>query len=262
MAGISAIPGTRSERIADKGMSRRRTSREVEIFNFSFLDILACTIGLLIFIMVMVFILQTQSPVADTHAIARHRMDDAARLRRAAETDAQIVNALEVQLSRIHAPEAQHLEQQRETVQKARDAAKEEDERKRSELEAVRNQLIAMQSARDQTRRQAQQSLAAARKHFDEIKGELDAATAALPPPGVALVPSKHPGAQQDGFNVLHVDCRSGEVVVFRVDEKGTIEVVGRTALRCNRGFEFSVRAMRYDGKQAKKIRSCFFGCA
>ena len=46
-------------------MGRRSRSRQVEIFNFSFLDILACTIGLLIFIMVMVFILQSGSPVAD-----------------------------------------------------------------------------------------------------------------------------------------------------------------------------------------------------
>lgn len=46
-------------------MPRARRNREVNIFNFSFLDILACTVGALTFILVMVVVINIESLPAD-----------------------------------------------------------------------------------------------------------------------------------------------------------------------------------------------------
>ncbi|MCP4901122.1 MAG: hypothetical protein GY906_29480 [bacterium] len=46
-------------------MARARRNREVNIFNFSFLDILACTVGALTFILVMVVVINVGSLPAD-----------------------------------------------------------------------------------------------------------------------------------------------------------------------------------------------------
>lgn len=46
-------------------MARARRNREVNIFNFSFLDILACTVGALTFILVMVVVINLESLPAD-----------------------------------------------------------------------------------------------------------------------------------------------------------------------------------------------------
>ncbi len=46
-------------------MAHTRRSREISIFNFSFLDILACTVGALAFILVMVVVINIESLPAD-----------------------------------------------------------------------------------------------------------------------------------------------------------------------------------------------------
>lgn len=46
-------------------MARARRNREINIFNFSFLDVLACTVGALTFILVMVVVINVGSLPAD-----------------------------------------------------------------------------------------------------------------------------------------------------------------------------------------------------
>ncbi len=60
--------------------SQRRSRRQVDIFNFSFLDILACVIGLLIFILTIVVISggRPATTVSSELAIAEHELRDAA----------------------------------------------------------------------------------------------------------------------------------------------------------------------------------------
>ena len=105
-------------------MRRLYRTRQVEIFNFSFLDVLACTIGLLIFIMVMVFILQSGSAVADTGAIIGKKLRDASMLQASAARDAQIAQGLEAQLDQLRAPNMPDLTPQRDAARLARDAAR------------------------------------------------------------------------------------------------------------------------------------------
>src|SRR4051812_1585201 len=105
-------------------MSRRSRRKQVEIFNFSFLDILACTIGLLIFIMVMVFILQAGSPVADTGAIIAVKLERASTLQATADRDDVISDALEAQFEKIRDPNAPDLSPQRDAAHATRDAAR------------------------------------------------------------------------------------------------------------------------------------------
>ena len=73
----------------------------MEIFNLSFLDILACTIGLLIFILVMVFILQSGSPMANVGQLVARKRADASALRTAAERDTEIARGLEAQFDQM-----------------------------------------------------------------------------------------------------------------------------------------------------------------
>ena len=104
-------------------MSHRR-ARQVEIFNFSFLDILACTIGLLIFIMVMVFILESSSRVADSGAIISMKLRQAASLQSATARDTEIAAGLEVQLEKIQTPAILDLTPARDSARASRDAAR------------------------------------------------------------------------------------------------------------------------------------------
>ena len=82
----------------------RRRQREVEIFNFSFLDILACTIGLLLFILVMIFILQKAGPLSDIHAMIQSKIRDARNIERQTREVQQVTAALMAQTARIKDP--------------------------------------------------------------------------------------------------------------------------------------------------------------
>jgi len=140
----------------------------VDIFNFSFLDILACTIGLLIFIMVMVFILQSSGPVANTGDLIQRKLSEASQAQKAAAHDAQIADALEAALDRVQVPGEPDLKPQRDAARTGRDAAQ-------VRYDQTSRDLIAAQSSLDSARLAQDRSIA---KSLEQAKADLAAAQA------------------------------------------------------------------------------------
>ena len=212
-------------------MARRARSRNIEIFNFSFLDILACTIGLLIFIMVMVFILQAGSPLVDNDVVVHRKETAAAADTDAAERDARIADALEAQLSQFKLPDDHGLSARRDAARAERDAARARYEEKTQQARRAREQLDA---ARELGRHNA---LQAAGERLKEAQGRMalaqDAmarAKASAADGRVTFLPRERPGEENAGpYQVLHVDCRADKVVLLELDAQETTHETGES---------------------------------
>jgi hypothetical protein len=216
-------------------MARRKRSRQIEIFNFSFLDILACTIGLLIFIMVMVFILQSGSPVADTVAVVRHKSEEARRQRLSADEDSAIASQLEEQLSRIH-------DAVRPDLRSARDSAAQQAQTARADYEGVLSQLRTTEAELENARgggeqksdtdlRDAEARLKEARARNEAAKALVAQANGEPPTEHVQLLPKQKDGEASGGYDVLHLDCRSDSIVVLGPDAEGNFHESGHFQL-------------------------------
>ena len=215
-------------------MARRRRSREVEIFNFSFLDILACTIGLLIFIMVMVFILQSGSALADTDAVAAKKVEQASQLQAAADRDAAIADALSAQLGRsVLPPEQIDLILRRDAAQAARDKTQSQLTAARAAEANAESALASAKLAHDQSVAavvaRAEVELAAAQQKYDDAAAAL-ARFKAQPQATVMLSQAKREGSSPSpAFQILHADCQRDRVVLIRSNAVNKLEVVGTT---------------------------------
>jgi hypothetical protein len=206
-------------------MSRRTRSREIEIFNFSFLDVLACTIGLLIFIMVMAFILQAGSPVADTSAVVRRREQQTTELEAAAQRDRVIAKSVEMELDRVVPTGDPQLVVERNTARSARDAAKSEGDRLTKDVAAAQ---AAVDQALQHESEQAQANLTDAHQQLASATSELDTATAAAKVNHVTFLPRKSDGSADDGGNdVSHIDCEADRLVIYHGETDGSLSVVG-----------------------------------
>jgi hypothetical protein len=216
-------------------MARRYRSREVEIFNFSFLDILACTIGLLIFIMVMVFILQTSSPIVDADAIAARKMNEAQTIRLASQRDREIINALEAQLDNLPVTVEPTLGVQRDVAKASRDQAEKIYAKSLSDLEAanaaVRAARMKRNQAVDDQNRKIQAMLDSAGARNIQAREALEAAQAAPVKNRVLFSAQRRPGGDDTDFQILHIDCRNSGVTVLRVADDGSVTEVGETAV-------------------------------
>jgi exonuclease VII small subunit len=214
-------------------MSHRPRDREVEIFNFSFLDILACTIGLLIFIMVMVFILQSSGPVADSSALIERKLSEASQAREVATHDSQITDALEASLDRVQVPDEPDLKPERDAARDARDAAQAHYDQATRELTAAQSSLdearLALDRSVARSLDRANADLAAAQAAHRTAESELTDARQAANTNSVILSPYRRPGQPDEVFNILHVDCRADVVILLKV-KNGKIIEVGRTA--------------------------------
>jgi hypothetical protein len=213
-------------------MARRSRSRQIEIFNFSFLDILACTIGLLIFIMVMVFILQSGSPVADAGEIVRRKSEEARHDQESARQDEVIAAQLERQLARIH-------DSVKPDLRIARDAAAEQSNVRRAEYdEAVARLRVAeaelqtalaeRQHKSDLDLQQAQAQLREARERNDAAKAALARVADAPVTERLHFLPSHKAGDGVEDFQVVHVDCRADAVVFLQSDAAGNMRETDR----------------------------------
>ncbi len=215
-------------------MSRRLRSRQVEIFNFSFLDILACTIGLLIFIMVMVFILQSGSPVADISAIVDRKAGEAATLQEAAARDARIAAGLEAELGRVIVPDQPDLSPQRDIAEAARDAARHAYENAAHQEAEAQARLNEARLARDRSAASnletARADLVAAHERNNRAQAALDAAMTPQDQP-VVLMRVQRPGEGGQAFQVLHVDCHANQVILLK-ENGGKLAEVGRTGVK------------------------------
>jgi len=212
-------------------MARRARSRNVEIFNFSFLDILACTIGLLIFIMVMVFILQAGSPLVDMSAVVQRKQAAAAADSDAAGRDAAIAEALEAQLAQFTPPEDHGLSARRDAARAERDAARAVYAQRTQEARNARAQLDA---AREISRRDSLQAAQGRLKEAEARMKKAQHAMAAAKAPAndgrVTFLPRERPGEHNLGaYQVLHVDCQADKVVLLDVDASGITREMGHS---------------------------------
>ena len=216
-------------------MGRRSRSRQVEIFNFSFLDILACTIGLLIFIMVMVFILQSNSPVADSGAIIERKQSETAALRKDVERDTQIAQGLETELDQLRVPGEPDLTPQRDLARAARDAAKSRYVDAASKLADRQARLDEARLARGRSvargLEQANADLKAAHERNNLAAAELAKATEEANSNSVVAWPYNPPGQVVKEFEVLFVDCHGSNVILLRADQ-GKLIKVGQTGAK------------------------------
>jgi hypothetical protein len=215
-------------------MGRRNRVRQVEIFNFSFLDILACTIGLLIFIMVMVFILQSNSPVADTGAIINAKTSEVASLTATTARDAAIAQGLESQFDQMHVPNQPDLSPQRDAARAARDAARTNYEiavkRADSEQTLVDQARLARARSMSDNLNKLKADLRAAQEQYQRAAGELADAIAAAKVNSVVFEPRQRPGEPPKGFQVLHVDCHADKVIMYK-EADGKMSEVGETLI-------------------------------
>jgi multidrug efflux pump subunit AcrA (membrane-fusion protein) len=208
-------------------MARRSRSRQIEIFNFSFLDILACTIGLLIFIMVMVFILQSGSPVADTAAIVHRKSDEAQRQKLSADEDTTIANRLEEQLGRIHDSVKPELRAVRDVAAHQSDSARAAYESTLAQMHTVEAELDTARRARlEKSNSDMQEALAALKAARDRNEAAKALVAQAVQSPVTAqfsFLPSWRTGETIRDYDVLHIDCRGDAVAFLSSDADGNI---------------------------------------
>jgi hypothetical protein len=206
-------------------MSRRTRSREIEIFNFSFLDVLACTIGLLIFIMVMAFILQAGSPVADTAAVIRHRNAQTVEFEAVAERDRRIAQSVEMELDQVVPTGDPELTSLRDAARSARDGAKDENDRLTKAVAAAQS---AVDQALQHASEQAQADLDQARRDLGAAESQLAGVTNAAKVARVTFLPRKSDGSSDDGgTDVFHIDCQSDHVVIYHGEVDGSVREIG-----------------------------------
>lgn len=212
-----------------------RARRSIDIFNFSFLDVLACTIGLLIFIMVMVFVLQSgTTALADTDGIVvkiRQRMGD---LEARAAADNAMTSQLEQELSRVasladrgivekHRASAADRDRAAADVRSLRDALASAEARLNARSEAIRDMDVKLPAAENRLRE--------AQERFRRLNEEVARFQADIDRSHVLVRRGRADDAGADS-SVLHVDCQATRVVVMRIPPGGKVEVLGTTAKR------------------------------
>jgi hypothetical protein len=230
-------------------MARRKRSREIEIFNFSFLDVLACTIGLLIFIMVMAFILQAGSPVADTAAVIRHRVQQTADLDAAVERDRKISQSVEIQLDQVVPTGDPQLISQRNAARAARDEARAEND---LSVKAIAAAQATVDQATQRESEKAQADLDQTRRELAATQAKLLAAINAAQVPRVTFLPRRSDGsADVGGADVFHIDCEADHVVIYHSQADGSLNEIATVASASlsdpNSAFEKTMSAVTSD---------------
>lgn len=175
--------------------SRLQRRKSVEIFNFSFLDILACVIGLLIFILTVVVIsggigststkMAIKSPLRqseDNLRAAKNLADEASKRRRAAEAWLQTISADAIDLSVGRDVVTEQIQQyDADTVSLHRDAARLNQDltSAQTRLELTQTELIKLASvpAQEQALRNLIADSADIREKIDQIGTAIPVAT-------------------------------------------------------------------------------------
>jgi hypothetical protein len=217
-------------------MARRTRHRQVEIFNFSFLDILACTIGLLIFIMVMVFVLQADSVVADASNLIARKAEQVRAARLGAEQDSLMVRQLEEQLNKIPSPVDPRLAGERNSLRTVVEAARTAYMQRSQEVQRAQATLDSRREAQRRTVEKmlhdAEARLQGSRREHEAADLALVRAVAAEPSTHVTFLPIKRAAEEGEPFQVLHVDCHANRVVLLTVGPDGSVSLAGESPLR------------------------------
>jgi hypothetical protein len=208
-------------------MAYRRNARQVEIFNFSFLDILACTIGLLIFILVMIFLLQSASRLTDYKKIIQTKMKALREVQAEAKSTAHIANSIEAELSKMRDRRDPKLllllQAAREEMRRARQDANV----RTAELSSLETGIESQQAVYTQQTQVTLDSLhgklAAAMRQLAKLQEEQSAAKKSNAYSGVFFQPVNSSRAKH--FNILHVLCSSRGLQILDVHKNGGVSV-------------------------------------
>ncbi len=204
-------------------MSRGRRSRQVEIFNFSFLDVLACTIGLLIFILVMIFILQSTGPLTDYKHLIESQTRSLHNTQNQIHSTAEISASMAAQLMAMPDRRDPHLvallAAARATLAQTRRKAA----ARTADLAHVQAQIDAQRAIYQQqtqvTLHTLRTSLAREMARLATLQGEISAARKSNTGDRIIFEPSDKRAAAK--FHIMHVLCAGRGLAVLHFNAQG-----------------------------------------
>ncbi len=212
-------------------MGRARRSRQVDIFNFSFLDVLACTIGLLIFILVMIFILQSTGPLTDYKHIIKSQTKALHNTQNQIRSTAAISASMAAQLLAMPDRRNPHLLALRSAARRAAVNAARNAALQTSHLARVQAQIDAQQVV---YRQQTLATLNTLRAKLTREMGRLAtlqqdiATTRKRNAASRILFEPAHPHAARH-FHIMHVLCERHGLAVLHISAGGGATVGATT---------------------------------
>ncbi len=208
-------------------MAYRSSVRQVEIFNFSFLDILACTIGLLIFILVMIFLLQSATRLTDYEKMIQTKMKAVRELQGEAKSTAQIAYSIEAQLSMMKDRRDPKLLLLLQAARGEMRQARQEAETRTAELSRIETGIKFQQAVYTQQTRTTLNSLhrklAAATRQLAKLQEEQSSAKKQDLSSQVFFQPM-NTGSKKH-FHILHVLCSARGLRILDVHKSGGVSV-------------------------------------
>lgn len=208
-------------------MAYRRNARQVEIFNFSFLDILACTIGLLIFILVMIFLLQSATRLTDYKKIIQSKMKAVRQLQAEAQSTAHIANSIESELSKMRDQRDPQLLLLLHAAREAMRRARQDANVRTAELSSLQTGIESQQAIYTQqtkvTLSSLRAKLATTMRQLAELQEEQSAVTKANAHSNVFFQPMNSHSRKH--FTILHILCSSRGLQILDVHKNGGVSV-------------------------------------
>ncbi len=208
-------------------MAYRRNARQVEIFNFSFLDILACTIGLLIFILVMIFLLQSATRLTDYKKIIQTKMKALREVQAEAKSTAHIADSIASQLSKMRDRRDPQLLLLLQAARKEMRRARQDANARTAELSSLQTGIESQQAIYTQktkiTLKSLRAILATAMKKLAKLQEEQSAKTRANAHSNVFFQPVNSHSRKH--FNILHILCSSRGLQILDVHKNGGVSV-------------------------------------
>ncbi len=208
-------------------MAYRRSARQVEIFNFSFLDILACTIGLLIFILVMIFLLQSATRLTDYKKIIQTRMKALREVQAEAKSTAHIASSIESQLSKMRDRRDPRLllllKAAREEMRRARQDAHVHTTELSSLQAGIESQQAVYTQQTQVTLNSLDSKLATVMRKLAKLQEDQSAARKANAYASVFFQPMNTHSRKH--FNILHILCSSRGLQILDVHHNGGVSV-------------------------------------
>ncbi len=208
-------------------MAYRRNARQVEIFNFSFLDILACTIGLLIFILVMIFLLQSATRLTDYKKIIQTRKKALREVQMEAKSTAIIASSMEAQLSRMPDRRNPQLLLLLRAASEERNRARQDASVQTAELSSLETGIESQQAQYTQLTHAMLNSLrsklATAMRQLAKLQDEQLSAKKQDLSSQVFFQPVHT--THNRHFNILHILCSSRGLQILDVHKNGGVSV-------------------------------------
>lgn len=208
-------------------MAYRRSARQVEIFNFSFLDILACTIGLLIFILVMIFLLQSASRLTDYKKIIQTKMKALREVQAEAKSTAHIASSIESQLSKMRDRRDPRLllllKAARAEMRRARQDAHVHTTALSSLQAGIESQQAVYTQQTKVTLKSLNNKLSAVMRKLAKLQEDQSAARKAHAYASVFFQPMNTHNKKH--FNILHILCSSRGLQILDVHHNGGVSV-------------------------------------